>query len=230
MNIHSNIECCYLQSYMSCSTCNWCTCTLVAVHPITVCKWYTHTLICAIFYWISSRVDLWGYTFNHLLEDSTNQLQEVHWSTHPENDLYPHTSWERGYLIYPTDAVHKPKLCKLSAETIDLSIKAQWNTIYVTSHLGCLGMPARANSPLLHRLHSDSYCFMYRRNTELPGRWPRVPASAFSTVVVWTFELCPTLTLDRCRTDCRWRVGLDRLCWHNFEHNRCSWASRIMLA
>ena len=33
---------------------------------------------------------------------------------------------------------------------IDLSIKTQWNAIYVTSRLGCLGGPAGANFPLLY--------------------------------------------------------------------------------
>ena len=80
-NIRNNIECCYLQSYMSCSTCEW---IKYISSPFTNGT-HTHTFISALdLHWFSLSVELGRDITDSLLENSTNQLQD----------------WEQGYLIY----------------------------------------------------------------------------------------------------------------------------------
>ena len=72
---------------------------------------------------------------------------------------------------------------------IDLSIKTLWNAEHLTSHLGYLRRSAGAN---FHwyiwecNMLSDSCHFAYKGNPQLPRHRSRVPASAFSTVLVRT--------------------------------------------
>ena len=51
--------------------------------------------------------------------------------------------------------------------SIDFPIKTQWNAVYVTSRLGCLGRPAGANSPLL-LYENMAYVQTAAASSELP--------------------------------------------------------------
>lgn len=78
---------------------------------------------------------------------------------------------------------------KLSKYTFP--IKTQWSAVYMTSHHVYSALEGLLNQILHcyiweHSLRSDSCCFVYRVNTDLPRHQSRVPASTFSIVVILT--------------------------------------------